>query len=95
MKRCILCLAALSLAACGSSGALYLPGHEKPKTNLLKKQERKNGVAPASAPAATQQPAAPAAGSVPDAPSTLAPSPAPVPSNNPAPSTNPAPQPQP
>jgi len=86
MKRCILCLAALSLAACGSSGALYLPGHEKPKTNMLKKEGRKSGVTPAApAPATAQQPATPAA--VP------APNPAPAPGTNPAPTTTPAPQP--
>ncbi len=64
MKRCILCLAALSLAACGASGALYLPGQEKPKSNLLSK-DRKNGSAqaspaPAAPPAATDTAPAPA-----------------------------------
>ena len=54
MKRCILCLAALSLAACGASGPLYLPGHQKPHSNVLRKQQDKTGPSsPASAPAAS------------------------------------------
>ena len=49
MKRCILCLAALALAACGASGPLYLPGHEKHKSSLFSKEQRKTGATPADA----------------------------------------------
>ncbi len=53
MKRCILCLAALSLAACGASGPLYLPGHQKAKSSVLRKEQNKTGPSsPAPAPAA-------------------------------------------
>ena len=80
MKRCILCLAALALAACGASGPLYLPGHEKHKSSLFSKEQRKTGATPADAapsptpapsspadapPPAPQWPAAPADGSAP------------------------------
>ena len=54
MKRCILCLAALSLAACGASGPLYLPGHQKAKSSVLRKEQNKTGPSsPAPAPAAS------------------------------------------
>jgi predicted small lipoprotein YifL len=80
MKRCILCLAVLLLAACGSSGALYLPGQETHKGGLQKKQ-RKNDATPAvpaeTPPAAPEQPAAP--------PSEAAPAPATDSGSNPPP----------
>lgn len=57
MKRSILCLAALLLAACGASGALYLPDQQPPRSNNpLKKEQRKTDAQPAPAeapPAAT------------------------------------------
>lgn len=68
MKRCILCLAALSLAACGASGPLYLPGHQKAKSSVLRKEQNKTGpsspapapaTSPADAPAPAPPPAAP------------------------------------
>ena len=68
MKRCILCLAALALAACGASGPLYLPGHQKAKSSVLRKEQNKTGpsspapapaASPADAPAPAPPPAAP------------------------------------
>ncbi len=85
MKRCILCLAALSLAACGASGPLYLPGQDPHKTGLHKKEQRKNDATPAAPvetpPDATEQPAAPATQSE------AAPTPAPDSGSNPPPAT--------
>jgi len=102
MKRCILCLAALSLAACGASGPLYLPGHQKPHSNVLRKQQDKTGpsspasapaASPADAPAPAQEPQAAA----PDAPAAAAaPKPAvPGPASNPTPNSDSTPPPQP
>jgi len=93
MKRCILCLAALSLAACGASGPLYLPGHEKHKSGILSKEQRKTGAtpespaaappnSPADAPAAAQPPAAPDTGSAPKPDASPAPAPVAPPSAN-------------
>lgn len=57
MKRCaILCLAALSLAACGQSGGLYLPGKQPPKQQGFfekkKDQDKDGNAAPAAQPPA-------------------------------------------
>lgn len=71
MKRCILCLAVLLLAACGASGPLYLPGTQ-PHKGPLKKEHRKTDGTPATpedAPSdAADQPAAPEAQPAPAAP---------------------------
>ena len=96
MKRCILCLAALALVACGASGPLYLPGHEKHKSGLLSKEQRKTGAnpdspaaappnSPADAPATAQPPAAPDVAPKPDV------SPAPAPAAPPPANSEPAP----
>ncbi|MFI4979830.1 MAG: lipoprotein [Nevskiales bacterium] len=74
MKRCILCLAVLLLAACGASGPLYLPGTQ-PHKSALKKEHHKTDGTPATAEDAP--PAAPEAQPAPGAPeSTPNPSPA-------------------
>ena len=85
MKRCILCLAVLLLAACGSSGPLYLPGQDPHKAGLHKKEQRKNEATPAAPaqtpPAAAEQPAAPA----PQPEAAPTPAPAADPGSNPPP----------
>ena len=85
MKRCILCLAALLLAACGASGALYLPDHPRPKPGLGNRQHKSDGAqqpapaanppaAPDAAPAApAAPPASPPAGAAPANPDTSTP----------------------
>ena len=70
MKRCILCLAVLLLAACGASGPLYLPGTQ-PHKGALKKEHHKTDGTPApedAQPDAADQPAAPEAQPAPAAP---------------------------
>ena len=83
MKRCIPCLAVLLLAACGSSGPLYLPGQDPHKAGLHKKEQRKNEATPAAPaqtpPAAAEQPAAPQPEAAPT------PAPAADPGSNPPP----------
>lgn len=65
MKRCILCLAVLLLAACGASGPLYLPGTQPHKSPLKKEHRKTDGTpatpedAPPAAPEAQPAPAAP------------------------------------
>jgi len=56
MKRCIFPLSALLLAACGSSGALYLPDQGPKHDNPLKKDARKTQ--PQASPDQTSQPPA-------------------------------------
>jgi predicted small lipoprotein YifL len=60
MTRCILCLAALLLAACGQSGALYLPDQAPPKPSLVKKDPRKDDSNQPAAPGTQSSPATPA-----------------------------------
>ncbi len=57
MTRLLCCLAALSLAACGASGALYLPDQAPPKPNAFGSKERK---LPQQSPAPATPDAAPA-----------------------------------
>jgi predicted small lipoprotein YifL len=78
MKRCILCLAALLLAACGASGALYLPGHERPKSGLPGKERQKSGASQAAPATTPAQSAAPAPNSPSTPVSNVAPNPAPA-----------------
>lgn len=64
MRTCLPCLAALLLAACGSSGGLYLPDqppkHDSPvKKDLRKTADQPQAQTPAAAPdqtAPTPQP---------------------------------------
>jgi predicted small lipoprotein YifL len=65
-------LVAVALAACGASGALVLPGHEKPKNPVFEKESQKNSSSSGSS-------ATP--GTTPDSP---APSPASPPANPPS-----------
>jgi len=62
MKRCLLLLSVLLLAACGSSGALYLPDQAPKHDNPLKKDQRKAPTEPQASPVPdqTSQPPAPA-----------------------------------
>jgi len=57
MRTCLLCLAALLLAACGASGGLYLPDQPPKHEGPLKKDLRKTPAQPESQPEA-QAPAA-------------------------------------
>ena len=70
MRTCLLCLAALLLAACGASGGLYLPDQPPKHDGPLKKDPRKTPAQPESP--APADPAAPA-----PAPDQTAPTPQP------------------
>ena len=56
MKRCLLLLSVLLLAACGASGGLYLPD-QAPKHDNPLKNSRKAQTQPQASPAAPAEPA--------------------------------------
>ena len=75
MRTCLLCLAALLLAACGASGALYLPGQPPKHEGPLKKNLHKTSAQPGSQPESQAPDADPATPG--EAPDQTAPAPQP------------------
>jgi predicted small lipoprotein YifL len=76
MTRLLCCLAALLLAACGASGALYLPDQEPPKSSALgskdprKAQQSQVPMLPSATPAASAPGTPPTAPAAPATPGT-------------------------